>query len=118
MAENKPIEIRYYRPMDDDAFVFTAKIGVIDKTSQAPVPFTATEAYFHISENERVKLELSLGNGLLWDDELKAITVFIRNSQMRFVRTDSEMTYSLYVKWDNGLADTIREGTVTAVKVD
>lgn len=118
MAENKPIEIRYYRPMDDDAFVFTAKIGVIDKATQTPVPYTATEVYFHIADNERVKLELSLGNGLLWDDTAKAITIFIRNNQMRFVRTDSEMTYSLYVKWDNGSADTIREGTVTAVKVD
>ncbi|OAH42761.1 hypothetical protein AX777_05855 [Sphingobium yanoikuyae] len=118
MADIKDIEVRYIPALSDDAIVYVDKIGIIDKATGEPVEFTAAEAVLSISENERSKLLLSLDNGLVWNDVEKTISVVIRNHQMRFVRADTQLEYALSVRWtDSQLAKTLREGTVTAVRV-
>lgn len=118
MAINKPIEVRHLVPLDGNAIVYVDKFGLIDKATGEPVPFTPAEAVFSISENERAKLQISLGDGLSWDDEAKSFSIIIRNSQTRFIRADGQFDYAVVVKWEGSeLGETILEGTVTAVRV-
>ncbi|WP_300115507.1 hypothetical protein [Sphingobium sp.] len=118
MADMKDIEIRYIPALSGDAIVFVEKIGIVDAGTGLPVEFTAEQVVFSISENERSKLLLRLGDGIVWNDTEKSISITIRNDQMRFVRADGEYDYALSVQWvGNDLATTIREGTVTAVRV-
>lgn len=117
MAENKPIEVRYYQPAPDDALVFNRIWGLVDAATGLPVTHGIREAYLHISKDGKQRLELALGTGLTWNDADKTMLVQIQNSKLQFIRSTSEMTYSFYVVWDHGAAQTIREGTVTAVKV-
>lgn len=118
MATNKSIEVRHIPALDADAIVYIDKFGLIDTATGEPITYTAEQAVFSISESERAKLQLTLGEGLLWDDVEKSFSIVIRNSQLRFVREDSEFEHALSVKWSgNQLAETIVEGTVTAVRV-
>jgi len=118
MAENKPIEVRYYRPAPDDALVFNRIWGLVDTATGQPITNSISAAYLHIAQDGKQRLELSLGDGLTWNDTDKSVLVQITNSKVQFIRTTTDMTYSFYVVWDHGAAQTIREGTVTAVKVD
>jgi len=120
VAENKPIEVRYYRLAPDDATVFIAVWKLTKAGTTDPVDGTVVSAGFHInqgSQGKRQYLTLSLDNGLSWNDEEKALAIQITNSQVPFIREDSELAYECFVVWDNGEAQTIREGTVTAVRV-
>lgn len=118
-VENKTIEVRAYNPAALGALVFNQVWTLNPKGG--PVSNSVIEAFFHIrdtsGEKARTKLELSLGNGITWDDAKKSFHIKITNDQASFIRETSEMDYSLYVTWDYGAVQTIREGTVTAVKV-
>lgn len=118
MAINKPIEVRHIAQLSGDAIVYVDKFGVIDAATNEPVTFTAAEAVFSISENDRSKMKISLGNGLSWNDEEKSFSLIIRNSQTSFIREDTQLDYAIVVKWqDSDLGATLLEGTVTAVRV-
>lgn len=117
MAENKPIEVRYYRLAPDDAAVFL-RVWKLTKAGTAdPVEGTVVSAGFHINQGKRQYLTLTLGDGLSWNDVEKALAIQITNGQVPFIREDTELAYECFVVWDNGEAQTIREGTVTAVRV-
>lgn len=109
------IELRAYNPASPGALVFNRLWGLVSEG--APVTHSVVEAFFHVRDNGRTRLELSLGNGLIWNDVEKVIHIQITNEQVAFIRATSEMDYSFYVVWDHGAVQTIREGTVTAVKV-
>ncbi len=113
--DTAPIELRAYNPASAGAKVYERiwKLG----TDSGPVSYSVVEAYFHVRDNGRTKLELSLGKGLTWDDTAKSIHIQITNDQLLFIRENKELDYSFYVTWDHGAIQTLKEGTVTAVKV-
>ncbi len=113
--DTAPIELRAYNPASAGSLVFNRIWGLV--TQSEPVSHSVVEAYFHVRDNGRTKLELSLGKGLTWDDTAKSIHIQITNEQVAFIRATSEMDYSFYVVWDHGAVQTLKEGTVTAVKV-
>jgi len=117
VAENKPIEVRYYRLAPDDATVFLRIWKLTEAGSFNPVTGTVTTAGFHINLGKKQYLTLTLSDGLSWDDTDKSLTVHISNSKVAFIREDTELAYECMVVWDNGETQTIREGTVTAVRV-
>ncbi len=96
--------------------VFNRIWGLV--TQSEPVSQSVVEAYFNVRDNGRTKLELSLGKGLTWDEKAKSIHIQITNEQVAFIRATYEMDYSFYVVWDHGAVQTLKEGNVTAVKVD
>jgi len=104
VAENKPIELRYYSEAPDDATVFLRI-------------WKLTTAGFHVNLGRKQYLKLTLGNGLTWDDTTKSLHIHITNEQTAFIREDGELQYEAFVVWNDGEAQTIREGTVTAVRV-
>lgn len=117
MAENKTIEIRYtvLAPNEATAFVAAYQLNL----DGSAITGTVTDAGFHINDIETGRkqyLTLTLGNGLTWNDTDKVLTVVIRNEQMSFVRKDADYHYEAFVVLNNK-TDTIREGTVTAVRV-
>lgn len=117
--DTKPIELRAYNPAASGSLVFNQVWRLV--TQSEPVSATIVEAHFHVRDTSsgkaRTKLELSLGNGLTWNDANKSVHIKITNDQVSFIRETSEMDYSFYVVWDYGAIQTIREGTVTAVRV-
>ncbi len=118
MAENKPIEVRYYGPTAGDFVTYTAKLALTNPETSEPTDFGVVDAHFRISRNERILLDLSLADNVIWNDGDKTIYVFIKNDQLGFIKADTELAYSWWVVWDNGKSATLREGTVTAVRVD
>lgn len=117
MADIVDIEISYIPTLSRSNIAYKDVIGVVVKESGEPVDFTVQEAVLSISTNERSKLILTLGNGLTWNDEIKALTVIILNEQMSFVREDTQFDYHISVSWSsNQLMTTLRKGTVTAVR--
>ena len=117
VAENKPIELRYYSEAPDDATVFVRIWQLNQDGTTNPVTGTVTTAGFHINSGKKQFLTLTLGNGLTWNDTDKLLGIRITNDQLSFIREDTELKYEAFVVWDNGEAQTIREGTVTAVRV-
>lgn len=117
MAENKPIEVRYYRLAPDDATVFIAAWKLTKAGTDELVEGSVVSAGFHINQGKKQYLTLSLDNGVSWNDEAKVLAIQITNSQVPFIREDTELAYECFVVWDDGEAQTIREGTVTAVRV-
>lgn len=113
--DTSPIELRAYNPAAPGALVYNRIWGLV--TQSEPVPASIVEAHFHVRDNGRTKLQLSLGNGLTWNDVNKSVHIQITNEQVAFIRDTSEMDYSFYVVWDHGAVQTLKEGTVTAVKV-
>lgn len=109
------IELRAYNPASAGSLVFKQLWKLTTKGE--PVSKAPLEAHFHVRDNGRTKLKLSLGNGLTWIDQFKAVFIQITNEQVSFIRENSEMDYSFYVVWDHGAVETLKEGTVTAVKV-
>lgn len=118
MAENKTIEVRYYGPASEDFVTYTSKLALTNPGSGSPIEFSVRDAHFRISRNERILLDLTLNDNIVWNDGEKSIYVFIRNSELGFIRADTELNYSWWVVWENGTSQTLREGTVTAVRVD
>lgn len=115
MVENKNIELRSYSAAAAGSLVFNQIWRM--QVAGAAVPGTVAEAYFCILENGREKLRLALGSGLTWDDADKSVLIQITNDQVKFIRADTLMEYSLYVVWEHGDVQTIREGAVTALRV-
>ena len=117
MAENKPIEVRYYSLAPDDATVFLRIWQLHAAGTTDPVTRSVTTAGFHINQGKKQYLTLSLGDGLSWNDTDKLLSVRITNGQVPFIREDTQLKYECFVVWDNGETQTIREGTVNAVRV-
>lgn len=117
MAENKPIELRYYRIAPQDASVFTRVWKLNAAGTSDAVTGTVVAAGFHINAGRKQFLTLSLGAGLTWNDSEKLLGIRITNSQLSFIREDAQLSYECFVVWDNGETQTIREGTVNAVRV-
>ncbi len=117
MAENKPIELRYYRLAPDDATVFLRIWKLTTAGTTEPVPRSVVSAGFHVNLGRRQYLTLTLEDGLTWNDTDKSLTIRITNSQTAFIREDGELNYESFVVWNDGETQTIREGTVTAVRV-
>ncbi|MCC4257015.1 hypothetical protein [Sphingobium lactosutens] len=117
MAENKPIELRYYSEAPDDATVFLRIWKLTTAGTTDPVDRIVTVAGFHVNLGRKQYLKLTLGNGLTWDDTTKSLHIHITNEQTAFIREDGELQYEAFVVWNDGEAQTIREGTVTAVRV-
>lgn len=115
MVDTQDIELRSYSAALAGSLVFN-RIWRL-QTDGALVPDTAAEAYFCILDNGREKLRLSLGAGLTWDDTDKSILIQITNEQVSFIRQDTTMEYNLYVVWQRGDVQTIREGAVNALRV-
>jgi hypothetical protein len=115
MALDTSIELRAYNPALAGSLVLNRLWQLT--TDGVPVEAAPVAAYFHVRDNGRTKLELTFGSGLTWIDQLKAVHIQITNEQVAFIRASSEMDYSFYVIFDHGAVQTIREGTVTAVKV-
>lgn len=113
--DTAPIELRAYNPASAGSLVLNKIWGLVAKG--APVSASIVEAYFHVRDNGKTRLRLSLGEGLSWNNENKTVHIQITNEQVAFIRSNSEMDYSFYVVWDYGLVETLKEGTVTAVKV-
>lgn len=117
MAENQPIELRYYRLAPDDATVFLRIWKLTTAGTTDPVARSVISAGFHVNLGRKQYLTLSLGEGLTWNDTDKSLSIRITNDQLPFIREDTELQYEAFVVWDDGEAQTIREGTVTAVRV-
>lgn len=117
MLYSEPIEVDYIRLAPDDAIVFKIVLKFLEAGTDLPVDRSVTEAGFHINTGKKQYLTLTLGEGLGWDDTEKALVAFIRNSQVSFIREDSELEYEGFVVWDDGYAETIMKGTVEAVRV-
>lgn len=117
MAENKPIELRYYRLAPDDATVFLRIWKLTDPATGQPVERTAVSAGFHVNLGRRQYLTLTLDDGLTWDDTTKSLNIRITNQQTAFIREDGELQYEAFVVWNDGETQPLREGTVTAVRV-
>lgn len=115
MVDYKDIELRSYSTAATGSLVFNEVWRL--QTAGEAVPGTVAEAYFCVLENSREKLRLSLGNGLTWDDTDKSFLVQITNDLVAFIRADTAMEYSLYVVWQHGDVQTIREGAVNALRV-
>jgi hypothetical protein len=117
VAENKSIEVRYTVLAPNEATAFVAAYQL--HLDGAVITGTVTDAGFHINDIETGRkqyLTLTLGNGLTWNDSDKVLTVVILNEQVSFVRRDADYHYEAFVVINNK-TETIREGTVTAVRV-
>lgn len=117
MAITRTIEVRYTRLAPSDASAFTTAYQI--RLDGELTTKTIEVAGFHINDAETGKkqyLELTLGNGLSWDDADKVLAVNIDNSQLSFIREDKEFHYEAFVVLNNK-THTVAEGTVTAVRV-
>lgn len=117
MAENKPIELRYYPQADPAALVLHRIWGLVQPGTTNPVEHDVAEAYLDFIVDGRVKRSLQLGSGLTYNPASKAILIQLTNSGASFIRETATLEYSFYVVWDYGAAQTIREGAVTAIRV-
>ncbi len=117
MANSKDIELRYYPQLADDAVVYSAIWQLVDPATKAPVTNNPTQVQFVVNEGERAKSTLGLGSGLTWNPTSKQVIIKVQNSDLAFIKADGQFQYALYVVWDHGQAQTIREGTVNAVRV-
>ena len=115
MAENKTIELRYFRLASDDARPFRRVWTLIDKQTGEPLA-TPDIAALHINSGRKQYLTLTLGDGLTWDEATHTLTVLIENDRLSFIREDGEFHYECFVEV-NKVPMTIREGTVNAVRV-
>ena len=113
--DTAPIELRAYDPAATGSYVYNAIWGLVEKG--VPVSSSVKEAYFHVRENGRKRLQLALGSGLSWNNQTKTVHIQITNEQVAFLRSDMDLDYSFYVVWDYGLIETLKEGAVTAVRV-
>ena len=117
MAENQPIELRYYRLAPDDATVFLRIWKLTTAGTTDPVARSVISAGFHVNLGRKQYLTLTLGDGLTWDDTTKSLSIRITNQQTAFIREDGELQYEAFVVWNDGETQPLREGTVTAVRV-
>lgn len=117
MANSKDIELRYYPQLADDTVVYSAIWQLVDPATKAPITNNPTQVQFVVNEGEKAKCTLAVGTGLTWNPTTKQVSIKVRNSDLTFVKADGQFQYALYVVWDHGQAQTIREGTVSAVRV-
>lgn len=115
MVETKTIELRRYNPAAAGSLVFNQIWRL--RTGSEVISSDIAQAFLVVIEDGRKKLELSLGNGLTWDATEKSIHIQVTNEQVAFIKADTSLEYSFYVVWQHGDVQTIREGTVDAVKV-
>jgi hypothetical protein len=114
---DKTIELRHYPKADPNGLVFNRVWQLVQSGTSDPVEYEVVEAYLDIIADDKAKASFRLGNGLTWDAEAKTVAIKIKNSDAAFIKADVEMAYSFYVEWSHGALQTLREGTVAAVRV-
>lgn len=117
MATSSFTELRHYPRLEEDTVVFTSIWGLVASGTSDPITNNPTSIHLDLVVEGRTRLALSLGSGLTWNPVTKQVSIEITNAQTSFIRDDGQIEYAFYVVWDYGQAQTIREGTVSAVRV-
>jgi len=115
VADDKPIEVRYTRLAPSDAIAYAAAWQL--KQSGDLIDESVVSAGFHINSGRKQYLTLTLGNGLVWNDTDKLLTIYIENGKLSFIREDGELHYEAFVVLENNTIKTVREGPLYAVRV-
>ena len=105
------LNLRYY-PDEDDNGVVLRKVYVIQgkDIDGNPIDRTVTVAHFKIAIDGVEIVDLSLGNGLSWDDTTKALTLMLTNSELAEVVESTDGDYQLYITIETGRIITLFAG--------
>lgn len=117
MATSNFTELRHYPRLDAETVVFSSVWSLVTSGTSDPVANNPVRVHLDLVVDGRVRSALTLSDGLTWNPTTKQVSIEIKNGQTAFIRDDGQIEYAFYVVWDYGQAQTLREGTVNAVRV-
>ena len=105
------LHLRYY-PEDDESGIVLRKVHVIQgkDIDGNPVDRTVTDAHFKIAVDGTEIVDLSLGQGVSWNDTTKTLTLSLTNGDLSEIIASADGEYQYYITIETGRIITLFSG--------
>ena len=105
------LHLRYY-PEDDESGIVFRKVHVIQgkDIDGNPIDRTVTDARFKIAVDGTEIVDLSLGQGVSWNDTTKTLTLTLTNGDLSEIIASVDGEYQYYITIETGRIITLFSG--------
>ncbi|GFM27161.1 uncharacterized protein PY1_contig-01-22 [Novosphingobium sp. PY1] len=105
------LNLRYY-PDEDASDIVFRKVYVIGgkDIDGNPIDRTVTDAHFKIAVDEAEIVDLTIGNGISWDDITKSLVLTLTNGDLSEISQSTDGLFQLYITIETGRIITLFSG--------
>ena len=103
MVKQTTLELTHVLGADADSVVCAVYLPLRAKSTQEPLAGSVTQAFFRVTENNRRRMSLELGDRISWNNDTAVLSFSLLNSDISALKEGADYEYAVAVVHNGNL---------------